>query len=500
MKLSKSLLSGLLAAAFATAASASPTIVHVVGSTAFRAPFTKACIDYLTNNGTGAPSYCYWGSSNYLGANGAMISGTIGSTQVVFETYWTGSVAGVVDLVTANTAESFLDYNTYNSSCITTGSDLGSTASVASSLTFTGAAPDVAMSDSYYKSVAAAVGGATVTGSTGAALANSISTASIHNAGTNTTGHAGKIGAVGVIPFEWIFGNVGTSGIDITGTSNMTQQAAKQLVEAGNINLSQLTNNPADLGNFVLLVGRNEDSGTRLDSLADAQTGIPASTGPTQVLFTFTNNQKTTGAYPLPPYGVQTGGNGASVSGIQAWPSGAYLNTESGISWSALGHSGYVAGGDVANALLAADVSPATLSPNVNSNIAPTSGDYVAGTSEIGFVGYVGVADAYSTLSGNSGGNNTALLYNGVAYSPSNVENGSYTLWGYEHMYYTTATGTGAGQLLSVINGVADEIFSTDADINSSGAHAAANQAGILYSTMNFARSLTEGGYITPAQ
>lgn len=42
-------------------------------------------------------------------------------------------------------------------------------------------------------------------------------------------------------------------------------------------------------------------------------------------------------------------------------------------------------------------------------------------------VGYVGIADAVS--------NNVQLSYNGVSYSPDNVYNGSYTLWGYEHLF-----------------------------------------------------------------
>lgn len=42
-------------------------------------------------------------------------------------------------------------------------------------------------------------------------------------------------------------------------------------------------------------------------------------------------------------------------------------------------------------------------------------------------VGYVGIADANA--------NNVQLTYNGVAYSASNVYNGYYTFWGYEHLF-----------------------------------------------------------------
>jgi len=44
-------------------------------------------------------------------------------------------------------------------------------------------------------------------------------------------------------------------------------------------------------------------------------------------------------------------------------------------------------------------------------------------------IGYLGLAD-YGVISTNS----TALAYNGVPFSHANVNNGSYSLWGYEHL------------------------------------------------------------------
>ncbi len=52
------------------------------------------------------------------------------------------------------------------------------------------------------------------------------------------------------------------------------------------------------------------------------------------------------------------------------------------------------------------------------------------GTSSSGFgwgVAYIGVGDKQGT--------NTVLKYNGIAYSTANIQNGSYTLWGYEHCF-----------------------------------------------------------------
>jgi len=51
-------------------------------------------------------------------------------------------------------------------------------------------------------------------------------------------------------------------------------------------------------------------------------------------------------------------------------------------------------------------------------------------------IGTIAVQDLKSTL--------TPIAYNGVNYSVTNVENGSYALWGYENYYFITAPNTGS--------------------------------------------------------
>ncbi|MHB1080660.1 MAG: hypothetical protein ACYC67_14750 [Prosthecobacter sp.] len=75
------------------------------------------------------------------------------------------------------------------------------------------------------------------------------------------------------------------------------------------------------------------------------------------------------------------------------------------------GTSGYLAGSDLAN------------------DLAKASSD---GTIAIG---YVGVSDFIV-------GSNVELTYNGVAYSPAAVYNGTYTFWGYEHLVTPTRVST----------------------------------------------------------
>ncbi|MGI8437144.1 MAG: hypothetical protein ACR2NX_09610 [Chthoniobacterales bacterium] len=48
-------------------------------------------------------------------------------------------------------------------------------------------------------------------------------------------------------------------------------------------------------------------------------------------------------------------------------------------------------------------------------------------------VGYLGVEDFNAVVAGFG----KKLTYDGVDFSIANVQNGNYTFWGYEHMYYT---------------------------------------------------------------
>jgi hypothetical protein len=75
----------------------------------------------------------------------------------------------------------------------------------------------------------------------------------------------------------------------------------------------------------------------------------------------------------------------------------------------------------------------------------------------------------------NGGANN--INYNGVAATTPNVQNGVYSLWGYEH--FNTLT-TLAGVALTTANSVATQLTTTDA---------ADFGAGVLIGSMNVART-----------
>ena len=167
MKTLKALSLSLAAAAALTGSASAQTVIHIAGSTAFRSPCTAAIIDYLATAG-GAHSVFAGYTGSLLGNSQAIIAnGTIGSggtATTIVETYWTGSLAGVVDLRAGNdSGTKYLDPSTMGSAAVTafnastainasagyTGGQLfnGTTGTIVTA-TFTNSTPDLAMSDS----------------------------------------------------------------------------------------------------------------------------------------------------------------------------------------------------------------------------------------------------------------------------------------------------------------------------------------------------------------
>jgi hypothetical protein len=97
-----------------------------------------------------------------------------------------------------------------------------------------------------------------------------------------------------------------------------------------------------------------------------------------------------------------------------------------------IGDGGYSSGGDLANAI---------------SNT--TSGNTC-------FVTYLAISDAATAIANGCHG----LSYNGSPYSASAVQEGRYTFWGYEHLYYRDNT---PAAIKTVADKVALQLFNTDA-------------------------------------
>lgn len=478
MKSLKMLSLGLLAATGMTGAASAQTVVNFVGSTAFRAPDTAAMVDYLASTTSSHKVYAVLSGAgkNLLNSNATLLAngtlGTGGTATIVIETFWTGSAAGLVDLVAQNSTDAFIDYNNsavqtaLNGSTVTTspyggGAELDAPATILAS-------PDVTFSDSYNQTISRELATGNLTASVGSygtitALANAVDGSTVVSAGTSA-GAAGA-GFIGVVPFQWVIGKITTAGYTVP--TNINQQVARTLITSGFIPQSYLTGTAttADTANYFYLVGRNEDSGTRIGALSESQFGVTGT-----------------------PKQFQVTGTVSGITGVGLYPANNPLYTQTNISWSAAGHSGYNAGGDVATAL---DL------PDAGTALTFSSGKSGENSGASYFVGYLGVTDAATAIAGGA----KALTYGGVPFSVAAVQNGQYTFWTYEHCYRLS---TLSGTTLTVANAVADNVYNTDADVAGDGTHSATSgslAAGILDndSSLNFLvqRSLTEGGPIT---
>ena len=465
MKTLKALSISFAAAAALAGTASAQTVIHVAGSTAFRAPATAAMIDYLNANSSGRGVYAGYTGSSLLGAGNAILAnGTIGAggtATIEIETYWTGSLAGLVDLVTKNTVGTqYLDPSVIGTTAIAAINNSGTpnvTVGTATNSSVYGGGvvitpsavansfPDLTFSDSHKATVQTELATATLSAPIGTfttigQIASTVGGGTVVDSGSSTDAGndvgatALSDGLVGVLGFQWA-ASKGAPAI-----TNISQQAVKTLMNSGNIDASLLTG-VSGSGVTFYLTGRNEDSGTRIDTFSEAQYGVTSAPKQYQSNFTL-------------------------------FPANSTLNTEANISWAPAGHSGFASGSNVATA--------------VDST---TSG----GTKYL--IGALGITDALTAQTGGA----TLLSYNGVPYSVANIQNGLYTLWAYEHAYHLSSL---TGAVLTAANAIADNVHDTDADIAGNGKHSAVSgdvAAGILYDgNFNVFRPVTpEGGPIT---
>ncbi|MBV9462629.1 MAG: hypothetical protein JO317_00230, partial [Verrucomicrobiae bacterium] len=380
-KLSKVLMAVALAFAFSATAHAQ-TVIRITGSTAFRKA-THQAIGNILN-----PGYTFgYQGTDVNKASQAIFNGTtkVGGLPVIIKTSWAGSVGGVQTVVQNLTVSTWLSNSIVLSSSGTPNLNSGPYDSPVTA--------DVTMSDSFQGSTA-----------------------------YNAPVLVDKI--VGVVPFVW----VRNSGSPAT-LSNMTPLLMQTLYAAGQAPLSQFTGLNADESVVVTALGRDEDSGTRLDAFAEPGFGIFAA------------------PFQYQPQISGTPGPSGTVTGANPWP----INTVNGTTYP-VGHSGYASGGTLASAM------------NTPGSLAATGGWFIA---------YLGVNDAAGVTNG------ATMTYNGVAYSPTAVEEGQYSFWSYEHlMYRSSYSGTGK----TAADQLAKQIHDVDA-----------TASGILVTAMQVGRTV-EGG------
>lgn len=161
------------------------------------------------------------------------------------------------------------------------------------------------------------------------------------------------------------------------------------------------------------------------------------------VPFTNVNSQHMKVVYGQ-DYGFLSNFVAGGSSTVQVY--GCGRNSDSGTRVTTLAETGYGYTNSVYQYTAANDGTNTTsFTQNSPANNGASSGGDLAkslakpSTNAVGWgIGYIGVGDLQGT--------NTTLTYNGQAYSPANIKNGSYTLWGYEHCFVSAQVrdaGTG---------------------------------------------------------
>jgi hypothetical protein len=342
-------------------------VVYITGSTAFR-QFEEIALS--SNAGPAAGGVFDAGTLSLTqgtppNASSIAFWGKIGGHPYIIDLNLTGSEAGIAALKGATT--------------ITYAQFGNAVAGAPNPATLAGTPNPVAF-------INPATGGATLTASADLAFADTSQAVSLTTTFTPT-----DYGIVAVIPFQWMKGNY-TAPISQSWTDlkNVTTPQMIYLMPAGKLSASFFTGVGADTQS-VFLIGRNEGSGTRVNTTLIA--GYPSPSKFTQYVAptaSYVGGVLTAAApAPLPAAGLKTVGQG---------------------------YEGYESGSGVAKDL-ECDTRAASLIT----------------------VGYIGIPDSVTA----AGGGAVALTLNGLPENDQNVINGTYPFWGHEHLYGTPGLVTG---------------------------------------------------------
>jgi hypothetical protein len=356
MKFNKLVTTALLGLGLVSqAGAANPNQVFVTGSTAFR---SQAFLGIRALFDGGNPQQAFRGGSSTTGNNAQymLFHGSIGTVETYVTCFWSGSEAGIASVAQPNTHQVFY-LKTDGTVSFTTNSSpptSGETNSFAtnSDITFADTSQSVSLT----------------------------TTPGLVPLGTNG-------GIIGIVPFVWAKNdNQSSQSNEWVHITNIDDAQARQML-AGPNPAALLTGNVSDTNMNVYCVGRNNGSGTRVNTLAASRYGIKVNV-----------DQFNIGGFPH--------SNGTSL----------------GLAENADPNDGYDGGGDVEKAL----GSPAA----GNAGSCNQTDPFTSGHGWIA-VGYLGMGDA-TTLLGDGG---VWLTYNGVPENNQTVEEGQYNFWGHEWVY-----------------------------------------------------------------
>jgi hypothetical protein len=455
MKLKTALLAGFLALVAGSASA--QTSINITGSTAFRAAAHSAIKGALTGL-----TFAYTGTSE-SGADSAIYKGTLGSNPVIIRTNWSGSAEGITDLATP-----------------LTGKFLSDTGDLVLAGTPSKASPDSAYNELVHDTLPVHFAFSDV-----GKAASDFPEASILDY------------TVGVVPFRWVCSlNAPAALTNITEQQVRLLYSVPATNGSELIKASLFTGNSGDttpVANF----GRNSGSGTRRTAMLEARFGVfnpveqyggsAPTFGPTFTLGARGNGGVSSGgtlggyirnlafgggvtqvetATVVAAAGVTADGTlnvtvtGAGITGSpKVIPVALTVASTTATSVATAIRTVLAADTDVnavytvtssaANVVLtrktnaaddatldvswAADVagvSALASSVNTTAGIAPgSSATFTVGSysGPVIAMTYLGTSDSTGSL--------RVLSYNGETYSETNVIEGRYTLWGYQHLF-----------------------------------------------------------------
>jgi hypothetical protein len=442
-------------AALALGHSAMAGNVYLSGSTAYR----TAIMTILSTAGGGvfdatpAVTEAYAGSSA-LGATYANFKGNVGGIPTCVKCNWTGSAGGIY--LIAHNADATPAKALFLATSAT-GTGLANPVNDNDVSTGEVHIVDMAMSDAYQGS------------------------------SSFTSPGIGTDDLVAVVTFKWV-GNYSMQNDTPPGgtkVTNITSQNVKSLYSGAGIeSIAQFTGNSADQLNYVFAVGRDFDSGTRIGAFADSGNGsttVPyqfqPKTGPT------TNDWVGTPAAA----GDSSAATDTDVQDLRQWNNQVSYPLYNNTLTVTGGNGGYNSGGNLAN-LMRLRSNTATLIAAVNAPGGALDNYYGYSGQATGvyLLTYLGIGDANKALTGAGGfGNGVELKFNGVSYGTNAIQQGQYSFWGYEHLFYNTLSDT--NKALSVKNNLKSKLLNAGTDLSAVGFH---------ISSMAVSR-LTDGAPIT---
>jgi hypothetical protein len=394
----KRYLASLLALVALTYSTQAQSNVVLTGAVSYRSAIHKSIYALLAQSGAVQAAYTGTDVNN---ANAAIFTGTFpGVGPVRIKTSWAGAVGGVQTVAASNPVKTtgvFADNQTVSAITLSGGNWSGGTNNQTDPRT---AGPTFARPD--------------------IAITNTTQDSTLFNGtylGVTYSSLIEPAGQqLGADPFIFVTSKDGSTGT--WGQLGLTSQTFRAIWALGFAPLSLLSGNSAHQGVLVVATGRDIDAGQRAQALAETGYGIQQ---------------------PVVQYKPTV--SGSAISSLSKYPA----TTVNGVP-SALGN-----GGENSSSTLASNLGKTGPTASILNSTFGTS------VTSSGFlISYVNLSDLATVTA--AGGQ--ALNYNGAPYTLSNVQEGSYTFWAYQHLYVRQGT---TGTPLAVASAIATDVINNTA-------------------------------------